>query len=105
MRKFVFIMLLFIALLVGGTTGYMVFEGFSFWDSIYLTAMTITTVGYGDIVPVNPPGKVFTIFLVFTGVGFVLYAFSRLADTMIMPEDILIVLGDHSQITELEKVV
>ena len=83
MRKFVFISLFFIALLVAGTTGYMMFEGFIFWDSIYLTAMTITTVGYGDIVPVHPSGKVFTIFLVFTGVGFVLYAFSRLAETMV----------------------
>jgi len=83
MRKFVYITFFFIGLLVAGTTGFMMFEDFSFWDSIYLTAMTITTVGYGDIVPVNPTGKVFTIFLVFTGVGFVLYAFSRLAETMV----------------------
>ena len=83
MRKFVYITFFFVGLLVAGTTGFMMFEDFSFWDSLYLTAMTITTVGYGDIVPVNPFGKVFTIFLVFTGVGFVLYAFSRLAETMV----------------------
>lgn len=61
----------------------MVFEDFGFWNSIYLTAMTITTVGYGDIVPIHPQGKLFTIFLVFISVGFVLYAFSRFAETMI----------------------
>ena len=61
----------------------MTFEDFGFWNSVYLTAMTITTVGYGDIVPVHPYGKVFTVFLVLTGVGFVLYAFSRLAETMV----------------------
>lgn len=83
MRDFVFIVLFFIVILFAGTTGFMLFEGFSFWNSMYLTAMTITTVGYGDIVPVHIGGKVFTVFLVFSGVGFVLYAFSRLAETMI----------------------
>jgi len=83
MRNILFISLFFISILLAGTAGYMLFEDFGFWNSIYLTAMTITTVGYGDIVPVHPMGKVFTIFLVFTGVGFVLYAFSRLAETMI----------------------
>ena len=83
MKKLVFITLFFVLLLMVGTTGYMVFEDFGFWNSVYLTAMTITTVGYGDIVPVHPFGKVFTVFLVFSGVGFVLYAFSRFAETMI----------------------
>lgn len=83
MKKFVFISLFFVTLLMAGTMGFMILEGFSFWDSLYLTAMTITTVGYGDIVPVHPFGRLFTVFLVFTGVGFVLYAFSRLAETMV----------------------
>ncbi len=83
MRNFLLITLFFITILLVGTTGYMLFEDFGFWNSVYLTAMTITTVGYGDIVPVHPFGKVFTVFLVFTGVGFVLYAFSRLAETMV----------------------
>lgn len=83
MARFVYITLFFVLLLLAGTTGYMMFEDFGFWDSMYLTAMTITTVGYGDIVPVHPFGRVFTVFLVFTGVGFVLYVFSRLAETMV----------------------
>ncbi len=61
----------------------MTFEEMSFWDSVYLTAMTITTVGYGDIVPIHAQGKIFTVFLVFTGVGLVLYAFSKFAETMV----------------------
>lgn len=83
MRDIVFIIIFFISILLAGTIGYMLFEDFGFWNSIYLTAMTITTVGYGDIVPLHPMGKLFTVFLVFAGVGFVLYAFSRLAETMI----------------------
>ena len=83
MKDIILISIFFITILLAGTTGFMIFEDFGFWNSVYLTAMTITTVGYGDIVPVHPWGKVFTVFLVFTGVGFVLYAFSRLAETMI----------------------
>ena len=83
MRDFILITIFFITILLTGTAGYMTFEDFGFWNSVYLTAMTITTVGYGDIVPVHPYGKVFTVFLVLTGVGFVLYAFSKLAETMV----------------------
>ncbi|GAB4332904.1 MAG: potassium channel protein [Desulfobulbaceae bacterium] len=83
MRDVFLITLFFVVILLAGTAGYMMFEDFGFWNSIYLTAMTITTVGYGDIVPVHPLGRAFTVVLVFTGVGFVLYAFSRLAETMV----------------------
>ena len=68
--------------MVAGTVGYIVLENMNFWDSLYLTAMTISTVGYGDIVPVHIPGKIFTIFLVFSGVGLVLYAFSKFAEAL-----------------------
>lgn len=83
MRHLKVIVLFFAAIMLVGTSGYMIFEDFSFWNSVYLTAMTITTVGYGDIVPVHFFGRVFTVFLVFSGVGFVLYTFSRLAEAMV----------------------
>lgn len=83
MRNLILIAIFFVVILVSGSIGYVVFEGMGFWDSMYLTALTITTVGYGDIVPLHPQGKVFTVFLVFTGVGLVLYAFSKFAETMV----------------------
>mmetsp|Transcript_19796 Transcript_19796/g.9204 ORF Transcript_19796/g.9204 Transcript_19796/m.9204 type:complete len:92 (+) Transcript_19796:8-283(+) len=83
MRSLILIVTSLAAILIAGTVGYIVFEDMEFWDSLYLTAMTITTVGYGDIVPLHPEGKVFTVFLVFTGVGLVLYAFSKFAETMV----------------------
>lgn len=83
MRTLIFIVLSLVAIMFVGTVGYMIVEDMQLWDSMYLTAMTITTVGYGDIVPLHTEGRVFTIFLVFTGVGLVLYAFSTFAETMI----------------------
>jgi len=83
MRHLVFIIAFLAGIMFVGTVGYMFLEGMQFWDSLYLTAMTISTVGYGDIVPHLVSGKIFTIFLVFSGVGLVLYAFSKFAETMV----------------------
>lgn len=83
MRTFIFVVIILFGIMVVGTTGFMVLENMDFWNSVYLTAMTITTVGYGDLVPHSPAGRFFTIFLVFTGVGLVLYAFSKFAETMV----------------------
>ncbi len=78
-----FIVIFFTAILLVGTLGFALLEGMDIGDGLYLTALTITTVGYGDIVPHTPQGKIFTVFLVFTSVGFVLYAFSKFAEVMV----------------------
>ncbi|MBU0532931.1 potassium channel family protein [Candidatus Micrarchaeota archaeon] len=48
-------------------------EGWSFLDATYFTTMTISTVGYGDIIPTTELGKVGTILLVFAGVSLAFY--------------------------------
>ena len=52
-----------------GTFMYHLLEKFSWLDSLYLSVITLATVGYGDIVPVTPAGKIFTIFYVLFGIG------------------------------------
>jgi voltage-gated potassium channel len=52
-----------------GTAGFMVFEKLSFLDSLYFTIATIATVGYGDIHPVTPAGKIFAIIVIVIGIG------------------------------------
>jgi voltage-gated potassium channel len=64
----------------------MLFENTGFWMGMYLTVITVFTVGYGDIVPVHPAGRVFTIFLVITSVSFVFYTFSKITEIMIEGE-------------------
>ncbi|MCH8748648.1 potassium channel protein, partial [Patescibacteria group bacterium] len=61
-----------------GTIGYMLIEGWSSIDAVYMTIITISTVGYGEVNPLSHAGRIFSIFLIVGGVGgglFVLTAF------------------------------
>ena len=66
-----FISIVFIT--AAGTIGYMVIEGWSFHDSLYMTIITITTVGFGEVHPLSVEGQFFTIILLIVGVGIILY--------------------------------
>ena len=83
MRKILLVLSLFVGIILCGTFGYMFLEHLSFWDSMYLTIITIATVGYGDLVPVRSGGKVFTIFLLFAGAGLVMYTLSKITEAMV----------------------
>ncbi|MCG3212160.1 MAG: Glutathione-regulated potassium-efflux system protein KefC [Anaerolineae bacterium] len=57
-----------------GTLGYMVIEGWSLLDSLYMTAITLSTIGYGEVKTLSPSGRIFTIALIFVGVATASYA-------------------------------
>ena len=59
-----------------GTVGYVYLEGWSVIDALYMTAITLTTVGFGEVEPLSPSGRLFTIGLMMTGIGAVAYGFS-----------------------------
>jgi voltage-gated potassium channel len=82
-RKYILPAFPLLLLLVAGPLGYELLEGFSFLEGLYLTAITITTVGYGDLAPKTIGGRLFTILLIFSGVGYVMYLFSQITEAMI----------------------
>jgi voltage-gated potassium channel len=58
---------------LGGVVGYMVIEGADFGDALYMTVMTISTVGFSEVFPLGTAGRMFTTGLIVTGVGAALY--------------------------------
>jgi NADH:ubiquinone oxidoreductase subunit K len=68
-KRFRFLLLLPIVVVIIGTIGMMAIEHLSFVDALYFTIVTIATVGYGDVTPVTTGGKVFSIFLIIVGIG------------------------------------
>ena len=55
--------------IIMGIFGLMVIEGFSMLDAFYFIIVTIATVGFGDIYPITPAGKILVIFIILAGVG------------------------------------
>jgi len=64
---------LLLLLLSIGTAGYRFIEGWTWLDSLYMTIITVTTVGYGEIAPLSTPGKYFTMGLILYSVIMVAY--------------------------------
>lgn len=62
-----------ILLFVIGTVGYILIEGWEWGDALYMTAITLSTVGFGEVQPLSGTGRVFTFFLIISGVGTVAY--------------------------------
>ena len=66
-----------------GTAGYMIIEGWSLIDAVYMTAITITTVGFSEVHKMSETGRIFTIVLVITGVATFLYVAGSLVQFMV----------------------
>ncbi|MGH7901051.1 MAG: potassium channel family protein, partial [Thermodesulfobacteriota bacterium] len=75
-RKLIFSSILVILINAFGTIGYMVIEGWNFRDSLFMTVITLTTVGYGEVHDLTPKGEIFTIVLLAGGLGIILYVFA-----------------------------
>jgi len=65
-------------LVAGGTLGFMAIEHLSPIDALFLTVITLSTVGYGTLIPLNDAGKLFTIGLIVVGVATFSIYLSRL---------------------------
>ena len=72
-----------IMLVVFGTIGFMIVEGWSPLDSLFMTVITLTTVGYGEVHPLDTNGKIYAIVLILIGAGVVLYILGDMVELFI----------------------
>jgi voltage-gated potassium channel len=66
-----------------GVIGYMIIDGWSFIDSLYMTIITITTVGYLEVHPQGPLGRAFTMLLLLAGTGTAFYFLIAISEFLI----------------------
>ena len=69
--------------LAAGTLGYKLIEGWSLFDALYMTVITVGTVGYGETHPLSTAGRAFTMLLILGGIGAFTYAISTIAAVII----------------------
>ena len=65
-----------------GTVGFMLIERWSFVDALYMSIITLSTVGFGEVGPLTTEGKLFTIGLIVSGVGAVTYAIGAISQSL-----------------------
>lgn len=73
--QFSLLFLVFFFLL--GIVGYMIIEGMSVTEALYMTVITVTTVGFGDVVPTSEVSRMFTVLLIVLGIGLATTAISN----------------------------
>jgi voltage-gated potassium channel len=67
LRRLRFALAALAIVLVAGSVGYMLIEGWSPLDSLYMTVITVGTVGFSEVHPMSAPGRLFTMALIFIG--------------------------------------
>lgn len=79
-----------------GTVGYHLLEGWPLLDGLFMTVITLTTIGFGETQPLDTSGQVFTISVILLGVGSVAAAFAVVSE--------LVASGDLARLVERSKV-
>ena len=72
-----------LVVLVVGTIGYVAIEGMGILDAVYMTTITITTIGFKEVVELSDEGRVWTMILAFLGIGVILLIAGELAHAVV----------------------
>jgi voltage-gated potassium channel len=91
-KRFTLTIVLTVALVFFGTGGYMVIEGWPLDDALYMTIITMATVGYGEVHQISDTGRVFTMFLIVMGVGYFMYVVGLIVQFLV-EDRIRVILG------------
>jgi voltage-gated potassium channel len=102
--KILQILFIVIAVIIIGTFGYyFIEEGWTLFESFYMTMITISTVGYGETKDLGLYGRIFTVILICVGIGVVAMSASQLA-SFIIGREIKNIFGKEKLYKQLEKI-
>ena len=82
-NRIVIALILCLAIIAIGTSGYMLIEGYTLFEGLYMSIITITTVGFGEVKPLSGVGRGFTIFLILIGFGSLAFAGHALVESLL----------------------
>lgn len=82
-NRITIILALLLTVLAVGTIGYHLLEGWPWEDALYMTVIGLTTVGFGEVYPLSSTGRLFTVGLLVTGIGVVVYGVTTLGEAFV----------------------
>lgn len=82
LREDFYLLGIVVALLLVGSLGYSLLEGWTFFEGLYMTVITLSTVGYGEVQPLTQTGRLFTVLLIIGGVGVAGYVLTNLVSDL-----------------------
>lgn len=82
-KHLVIVVFLSIVMILAGTLGYMAIEGWGVLDALYMTVITVASVGYSEVQTLSSAGRIYTIFLIFLGLGFFVYVAGAVVQFMV----------------------
>jgi voltage-gated potassium channel len=85
-RKLIQWSAILLAFILAGSLGYVLIEGWDFFDALYMTVITLTTVGYGEVRPLTRIGRAYTMVLMLGGIGVMFYLITGLARIIVEGE-------------------
>ena len=77
--RFVYLSAVLAGIILAGTAGSSLIEGWTLDEALYMTVISLTTAGYGEVHALSPAGRMFTIVLLLVGVGTVFYVMASVA--------------------------
>ena len=82
-RKIKFTAALLILVFTIGTLGFHFIEGWTYFEAFFMTLITVSTIGYGELHPLSQLGRYFDVFIIMMGVGTVAYSFMAITQLII----------------------
>jgi voltage-gated potassium channel len=82
-RRITVLVILSILLTAFGTAGYMLVQDYSFIEALYMTIITLSTVGFTEVHPLDDTGRIFTMILILLGVSFVAFSLAYFSQILL----------------------